>query len=203
MADEISQRFADIIDGAAECLFTALQCCYILADEDFYNINVKDIFRVGLSNLTDPGCFRNLGFNLNSEKLGELASEKFREVLEIIRFSFAVRIPFARRDVPDCSIKDNQIKQIYDILEEYGFSNPEGIVSESFKSDSWLARTKKPEPEFGTDWFRSWIYTYGHDVAAINNRNMFLLGCADALFPLYYAALRERLVGEFGNYRQN
>ncbi|MBR5090945.1 MAG: hypothetical protein IK093_16075 [Ruminiclostridium sp.] len=200
MPDEIAQRLADIIDNAAESLFNALQCCYLIADENFYNVNVKDVFRIGLSNLTDPDCFRNLGFDLEKDKLGELGSEKFKEVLEIIRYCFATRIPFARRDAPECNIKDNQIRQMYDILEEYGFANPDGIVVESFKSVSWLARTKKPEPQFDTEWFRSWIYTYGHETAAINNRNMFLLGCADALFPLYYSALKERLVEEFNKY---
>ena len=121
-------------------------------------------------------------------------------MLDIIRYSFAIRVPFARRESPDSYIRDTQIKQIYDILEEYGFANPDGIVVESFKSVSWLAKTKKPEPAFDTEWFRSWIYTYGREIAAINNRNMFLLGCADALFPLYYSALKERLVAEFNKY---
>ena len=200
MADEIAQRFADIIDNASESLFAALQCCYLIADEDFYNINVKDIFKVGLSDITNPDCLRNLGFPIEKEKLGELGEDKFREVLEIIRYSFAIRIPFARREAPDSYIKESQIRQMYEILEEYGFSNPDGIVIESFKSVTWLAKTKKPEPQFDTEWFRSWIYTYGHDIAAINNRNMFLLGCADALFPLYYSALKERLVAEFNKY---
>ena len=200
VADEIAMRFADIIDNASESLFTALQCCYVISDEDFYNVNVKDIFRVGLSNITNPECFKNLGFTQDKEKLGEVGSDKFREVLDIIRYSFAIRIPFARREAPDSYIKEAQVKQIYDILEEYGFANPDGIVVESFKSISWLAKTKKPEPQFDTEWFRSWVYTYGRDVAAINNRNMFLLGCADALFPLYYSALKERLIEEFNRY---
>ncbi|MBO6231300.1 MAG: hypothetical protein J6O50_12145 [Ruminiclostridium sp.] len=200
MADEIAQRFADIIDNTSESLFAALQCCYLISDEDFYNVNVKDIFRVGLSNITDPNCFRNLGFTFDKQKLGELGGEKFREVLDVIRYSFAIRIPFARREAPESYIKEPQIKQMYDILEEYGFANPDGIVVESFKSVSWLAKTKKPEPSYDTEWFRSWIYTYGRETAAINNRNMFLLGCADALFPLYYSALKERLVEEFNKH---
>ena len=61
---------------------------------------------------------------------------------------------------------------------------------------SWLVRTKKAEPAFDTEWFRRWIYTYGHELAAINNRNMFVLGCVEALFPLYYASLSDLLVNE-------
>ena len=120
----------------------------------------------------------------------------FREVLEVIRFSFAIRLPFIRRYAESTTLKDNQIKQIYDTLEQYGFSNPDGIVEESFKSMAWLVKTKKAEPPFETEWFRRWIYTYGHELAAINNRNMFMLGCVEALFPLYYASLQDYLVKE-------
>ena len=200
VADEIVQRFVDIIDGAAESLFEALKYCYMISDDDFYNINVKDIFRVGLGDITNPGVFRNLGLELDKSKIGEMADEKFGEVLEIIRFCFALRLPFMRRESPDTYIKENQVKQMYDTLEEYGFANPDGIVVESFKSTSWLAKTKKPEPNFDTEWFRSWIYTYGHELAAINNRNMFILGCVDALFPLYYSSLKERVVKEFNKH---
>ncbi len=198
--DAIVSRVADIIDNAAESLFEALRYCYMIADEDFYNITVKDIFRVGLVDITAPDCFRNLGLELDRSKIGEMGDGNFREVMDIIRYCFAVRLPFARREAPESDIKDSQVKQIYDTLEDYGFANPEGIVVESFKSTSWLAKTKKPEPAFDTEWFRSWIYTYGHDLAAINNRNMFMLGCADALFPLYYSSLKERLVLEFRKY---
>jgi hypothetical protein len=111
-----------------------------------------------------------------------------------------VRLPFARRDAAESTVKDNQIKLVYEMLGDYGYSNPENIVSLSFKSSVWLAKTKKPEPQYDTEWFRSWVYTYGHDIAAINNRNMFLLGCADALFPLYYSSLKERLVDELNGY---
>ncbi len=202
MADEdaIVQKIADIIDNASESLFEAIRYCYMIADEDFYNISVKDIFKIGLVDITNPDCFRHLGLELDPAKIGEMGENKFREVLEIIRYCFAVRLPFAKRDAPESDIRESQIKQVYDVLADYGFSNPDGIVVESYKSTSWLAKTKKPEPQFDTEWFRSWIYTYGHDLAAINNRNMFVLGCADALFPLYYSSLKERLVREFNKY---
>ena len=157
MDDDIALKFADIIDNAAESLFAALQYCYLIAENDFYNINVKDLFRVGLVDITNPECFRNMGLMLDEERLGELGEPKFREVLEIIRYSFAVRLPFIRRDAPESYIRETQLKQTYDILEEYGFLNPDGIVVESFKSSSWLAKTKKPEPPYDTEWLRSWI----------------------------------------------
>ena len=194
--EDIEQRLVDLIDGATETLFLALKYCYLVADEDFYNINIKDLFKIGLRDITDTECFRNLGLSLEHGNIGEMAEESFSEVLDIIRYSFAVRLPFARRDADNSSVKDGQIRAVYEMLGEYGFANPDNIVSLSYKSSAWLARTKKPEPQYDTEWFRTWVYTYGHEIAAINNRNMFLLGCADALFPLYYSSLKERLIDE-------
>lgn len=195
MANEETVRLlADKIDAAAESLFNAVRYCYLVAETDFYNINVKDIFKIGLNSITNPDCFKNLGLNLEDSRIGEMGTEHFKEVLDIIRYTFAIRLPFIKKYAVDTTLKDNHIKMIYDTLESYGFQNPDGIVEESFKSMSWLVKTKKTEPPFETEWFRRWIYTYGHELAAINNRNMFILGCVEALFPLYYASLQEQLV---------
>ena len=194
--DEALKRIAAMIDLASKSLFNAVRYCYLIAENDFYNINAKDIFRIGLNNITDPSCFKNLGIILEDAHIGEMGTEHFREVLDVLRYAFAIRLPFIRKYAESSSLKDNHIKQIYDILDAYGFHNPDGIVEDSFKSMSWLVRTKKSEPPFDTEWFRRWIYTYGHELAAINNRNMFVLGCVEALFPLYYASLQELLINE-------
>ena len=110
--EDIVQRLVDIIDGASESLFLALKYCYLVADEDFYNINIKDVFRIGLNDITDTECFRNLGLSLERGNIGEMAGDGFADVLEIIRYSFAVRLPFARRDADESTVKDNQIKLI-------------------------------------------------------------------------------------------
>lgn len=193
------QRVADLIDNTSEALFNAIKYCYMIADDDFYNINVRDIFKVALSNITNPTILRNLGFTLDNKRLGEMGTPVFDEVLLMIRYSFALRLPFIKKYAPDSAVRDVQIKQIYDTLEDSGFANPDGIIEESFKSMQWLVKTKKTEPPFDTEWFRSWIYTYSKELATINNRNMFLLGCADALFPLYYSSLQELLIAEFNN----
>lgn len=194
--DEALNRIAGYIDLAAESLFNAVKYCYFVAERDFYKINVKDIFKIGLNNITKPDCFKNLGLTADDSHIGEMGTEHYKEVLDIIRYSFAVRLPFMKKYAVETAIKDNQLKQIYDILEGYGFANPDGIVEESFKSMAWLVRTKKNEPLFETEWFRRWIYTYGKELSAINNRNMFILGCVEALFPLYYASLQELVVNE-------
>ena len=195
--EDIADNVAQIVDHTSEALFNAIKYCYMISDDDFYNINVKDIFKVGLTDITNSEVFSHLGLTLDPRKIGEMDSQSFREVLDIIRYSFAIRLPYIKKYAPESNVKESQIKQMYDLLEESGFANPDGIIEHSFKSMSWLMKTKKTEPAFDTEWFRSWIYTYAHELAAINNRNMFVLGCADALFPLYYSSLQERLIEEF------
>ena len=124
-------------------LFNAIKYCYCISGDDFYNINVKDIFKVGLSNVTDYDAFKHLGISLDKAKLGEMGLESFNEVLSIIRYSFAIRLPFMRKIATESQIKDNQLNRIYSILEDYGFANPDGIVEESLKSMTWLVKTKK------------------------------------------------------------
>ena len=194
--DEALRHIAATVDLASKSLFNAVRYCYLVAESDFYNINVKDIFRIGLSDITNPDCFKNLGITLDNSRIGEMGTEHYREVLSVLRYSFAIRLPFIRKYAENSTLKEGHIKHIYDILESYGFYNPDGIVEDSFKSMAWMVRTKKNEPAFDTEWFRRWIYTYGHELAAINNRNMFVLGCVEALFPLYYASLQELLVSE-------
>ncbi len=194
--NEALRKIAAMVDLASESLFNAVRYCYLIADNDFYNINVKDIFRIGLSDITNPDCFKNLGLSLDETRIGEMGTEHYREILSILRYCFAIRLPFIRKYAENSTLKEGHIKHIYDILENYGFLNPDGIVEDSFKSMAWMVRTKKTEPAFDTEWFRRWIYTYGHELAAINNRNMFVLGCVEALFPLYYASLQELLINE-------
>ena len=73
-----------MVDLASESLFNAVRYCYLIADNDFYNINVKDIFRIGLSDITNPDCFKNLGLSLDETKIGEMGTEHYRENLSIL-----------------------------------------------------------------------------------------------------------------------
>ena len=47
--DESVRRIAGAVDLASQSLFNAVRYCYLVAENDFYNINAKDIFRIGLN----------------------------------------------------------------------------------------------------------------------------------------------------------
>lgn len=191
--EDTLKAIAEAVDKTSRSMFNAIKYVYIVSDEDFYNQNIKDIMKIGLNDIMDPDCYKNLGIAYDKNKLGELESEKFAEAVSIFRYTFAIRIPFMRRVMKKFPLKDGQIKQLYAMISEYGMSNPESIVEYDLKAMMNLAKHKKEEPVFDGGWFRRWVYTYSRELSAINNRNLFTFGCTDAMFPLYYSALQDKI----------
>ncbi len=188
---------ASMVSDAADSIYEALKYIYYIAYEDFYNINVKDIFKIALSNITDSTLLGNLGYRLYPEAVGDLSNPEFAAVKRLIKYAFAVRIPFLRKYTAPKSVvfTDNDVKELFRIVCDAGAQNLDGFITSDFKTNMKLVKARdKEEPLFDTEWFKSWVYTRGKEFSVINNKNMFFLGCADALFPLYWASLSDRLL---------
>ena len=193
---------ASVVNAASESIYEALKYIYSVAYEDFYDINVKDIFKISLNNITDPGVLNNLGYKIYPERIGDLRNSEFAVVKKIIAYAFAVRLPFIKRYLPPKTItfNDNDIKDLFQAVCDSGAQNVDGIVPMDFRTNMRTAKLKDAEePVFDTEWFKTWVYTYGKEFSVINNRNMFFLGCADALFPLYWSAVTDRLLSMIRN----
>ncbi|MCH5199656.1 MAG: hypothetical protein J1F60_01760 [Oscillospiraceae bacterium] len=188
---------ASVVNAASESIYEAMKYIYSVAYEDFYDINVKDIFKIALSNITDPGVLNNLGYKIYPERIGDLRNSEFAVVKKIIAYSFAVRLPFLKRYLPAKNIifTDNEIRDLFQAICDSGAQNVDGIVPMDFRANMRTAKLRDvEEPVFDTEWFKTWVYTYGKEFSVINNKNMFFLGCADALFPLYWSAVTDRLL---------
>ena len=188
---------ASVVNAASESIYEALKYIYFIAYEDFYDINVKDVFKIALSNVTDPGVLNNLGLNLYPERIGDLKNSEFSVVKRIISYAFAVRLPFIKRYLPPKStvFTDNDLRDLFQVICDSGAQNVDGIIGMDFRNNMRIAKLKDvEEPVFDTEWFKTWVYTYGKEFSVINNKNMFFLGCADALFPLYWSAVTDRLL---------
>ena len=188
---------ASVVNAASESIYEAMKYIYTIAYEDFYDINVKDIFKIALSNITDPGVLNNLGYKLYPERIGDLRNSEFAVVKKIIAYAFAVRLPFIKRYLPSKNVifTDNEIRDLFQAICDSGAQNVDGIVPMDFRANMRSAKVKDiEEPVFDTEWFKTWVYTYGKEFSVINNKNMFFLGCVDALFPLYWSAVTDRLL---------
>lgn len=184
----------DAVDNAALSLFNAIKYIYMISDEDFYNVNIKDMFRVTLNDVTNPDALESLGLRLVPDKIKELDKPRFDELLKIIRYAFAVRLPFIKRKCTNGNEPDAQVfKTLYSAVCDRGIANPDELIALDFRTSMKLAKSRKEEPFFEADWLRKWVYAYGGELSQFTNRNLFLFGCVEALFPLFYEAFTDKM----------
>ncbi len=195
----ISERTAytlisDTIVKAGVSLFNAVKYIYLVGDKDFYNINVRDIFKITLKNITDTTALSNTGLKLDRDRCREMNSPEYERVLSLMVYSFAVRLPLLKEvKTPSGSLSDKQIKTIYDMVISKGAGNFENIITDDFEETRRMVKLGRAVPAYDAEWYKSYIYGFVPELASVNNRNMFLLGCCDILFTLFYGALEEEL----------
>ena len=195
----ISERTAykmisDTIIVAGASLFNTVMYVYMIADKDFYNINVKDIFKIALKNINDPKILFNTGIKLDIQRCKEMNSPEYKQVASLMAHSFAVRLPeLKEKKTRGGKLNDKQIKAIYDMVVEKGGRNYENVIVDDFEEMRRLVKMGRDLPPYDAEWFKGYIYTYVPALADIGNRNLFLLGSCDVLFTLFYSKLKEEL----------
>lgn len=195
----ISERTAytmlsDAVVKAGVSLFNAVKYIYMIADKDFYNINVKDIFKIALKNISDTTCLYNTGIKLDKERCKEMNSPEYERVLSLMVYSFAVRLPELKNiKTKGGQLNDKQIKTIYDMVIAKGAGNFENVIPDDFEEIRRMVKLGKPIPAYDAEWFKGYIYGYVPALATVTNKNLFLLGSCDILFTLFHSALEEEL----------
>lgn len=185
---------AGIICNTAKSMATTMKYIYAVSDEDFYNINVKDIFRLALTDVTDCTKLENLCIRTDKKNINDIFSGvEFSRVQHMISYSLAVRLPFCKKQIEDFPLKDKQLKALYDSIMYESADNFGNIISETFDDNSKLIKQKQPLPAYNSEWFRRYVYTYIPSLGEINNKNLYFLGCVEAMFPLYYSSLIAQL----------
>ena len=108
---------SETVVKAGVSLFNAVKYIYMIADKDFYNINIKDIFKIALNNISDTTCLYNTGIKLDKERCAEMNTPEYERVLSLMVYSFAVRLPVLMNVKTSCGyLNDKQIKTFYDIV---------------------------------------------------------------------------------------
>ncbi len=195
----ISERTAftmisETVVKAGVSLFNAVKYIYMIADKDFYNINIKDIFKIALNNISDTTCLYNTGIKLDKERCAEMNTPEYERVLSLMVYSFAVRLPVLKNvKTSGGYLNDKQIKTIYDMVIAKGTGNYDNVIPDDFEEIRRIVKSGKPVHAYDAEWYKGYIYTYVPTLAAITNKNVFLLGSADILFTLFYSCLEEEL----------
>ncbi len=195
---------SETVVKAGVSLFNAMKYIYMVSDKDFYNINIRDIFRIALNNITDTACLYNTGIKLDKERCAAMNAPEYERVLPLMVYSFAVRLPVLRFVKTSGGVlSDKQIKSIYDLVISKGAGNFENVIPDDFEDIRRLVKAGKPVPAYDAEWYKGYIYAYVPGLAAVNNRNVFLLGSADILFTLFYSSLEEELANQLEELSQS
>ncbi len=185
---------SETIVKAGVSLFNAMKYIYMISDKDFYNINIKDIFRIALTDIADTTSLYNTGIKLDKDRCKEMNTPEYERVLSLMVYSFAVRLPALKSiKTPSGSLSDKQIKQLYDMVVAKGAGNYDNVIADDFEDVRRIVKSGKQLPTYDAEWYKGYIYTYVPSLAAITNRNVFLLGSADILFTLFHSCLEEEL----------
>ena len=192
---------ADTILKGGVSLYNATKYVYSIAEKDFYNVNIKDAFKVVLNNITDSDCLKALGLRIDSSTCAEMQNDEYNRVLPMMVYALAVRIPTLKnvKNGKDC-MTDDQLYRLYTAVMEKGGENYRDIISETFLETKYLVRKAKPLPPFTADWYKTYIFTYVPSLAEITNKNMFLIGFADVLFAMFYSCIEEELKNKIIEY---
>ena len=187
-------RLSDITVESATALYNAVKYIYSIAEEDFYNVGIKDALKVVLNNVTDPDCLEALGLRINSETCREMSSEAYKKILPLTIYSFAVRLPVLKQfKVGDKTISDEQLLSVYDAVMRKGAENVDNVITESYADIKQLVKKGKSIPPYSSDWYKTYIYTHVPELSSITNKNMFLLGFTDILFAMFHSCVEEEL----------
>ncbi len=185
---------ADTIIKGGVSLYNAMKYIYSIAENDFYNVNIKDAFKVVLNNITDTDCLQALGLRIDDRTCSEMQNDEYNHVLPMMVYSLAVRIPTLKNvKIGDDFMSDDQLYKLYTAVMEKGAENYNDMISETFLETKYLVRKGKKLQPFTADWYKTYIYTNVPSLAEITNKNMFLLGFADVLFAMFYSCLEEEL----------
>lgn len=198
--DFISERTAftqlsELVVKSGVSLFNAVKYIYMIADRDFYNINIKDIVKIALNNISDTAALFNTGIKLDKERCAEMNTPEYERVLSLMVYSFAVRLPELKSiKTKGGYLSDRQIKTIYDMIIAKGAGNYENVITADFEDVRRLVKAGKSLPAYDAEWYKGYLYSYCPALSAISNKNLLLMGSADVLFTLFHTCMQEELV---------
>ena len=165
---------ADYIVKSGVCLYNSVKYLYSLAENDFYNVNVKDVLKIMLNNIPETDGMKALGLRIDDYTCREMQGNEYNKVLPLMVFSLAVRIPVLKNvKNGDDTLTYDQLYKIYTAVLEKGAENFDDIITETFLETKYLFRKGKKLPPFTAYWYKTYIYSKVPALAEITNKQVF------------------------------
>jgi hypothetical protein len=192
---------ADFILRGGVSMYNTLKYIYSLAERDFYNVDLKDVIKLVINNVTNVDGLGVLGLRAEGPTVKEMETEEYRRLLPAMVYSLAVRTPALKPVIIDGKpLTDDQIYKIYQAAMQKGGFNTDDIIPETFLEIKYLVKKGKPLPPFTADFYKNYIFAKVPELASIKNKNIFLLGAADIFFGMFYACIFEALSAQLEEY---
>lgn len=186
-AANVTAQLSEIFIKAGASLFKATKYMYAMTHESSYQVDIQDFFKVILNNIFNADLLGAFDIAIDGEACAPLNTREYFSVYPLIIYSMAVRLPLLCADkVRAGTLNKRQIDAVYNAVMERGVTNTEGILSEGYEDIAKAVRKKKSVSPYSADWFKTYIYTSVPELAEISSRNLYFLGAADVLLPLYY-----------------
>ena len=83
---------SDIIVKSSVSLFNSTKFIYSLTDDDFYNCDIKDVFKIIFNNFYDVSPLEAMGLKINPQKCKAMSNPLYDKIMPLILYSFAARI---------------------------------------------------------------------------------------------------------------
>lgn len=184
----------ETIIKSSATLYNILKYIYAAADSEFYKVKAKDVIKVGFSNLLNFENLNLIGIRPNDNNCKEMRTAEYEEVLPIIIYSIAVRMPLLKKvTAGGDSLTDVQIKEIYRKILLRGAKNTGNIVDESFDDYKKYMKSNDDTPAYNSDFYKTFIYKNIPALAEISNKNLYILGVSDVVFPLFWYSYEEEI----------
>lgn len=194
---EVTAQLSDMIIKAGANLFKATKYLYALTADDYYHCDIKDFFKVILNNIFNVDILGSFQISIEGDACGPLCTREYFNVFQLIIYSFAVRLPLL------CNIRKNGnslspklIDAAYHAVMQRGIVNINNAVADDYNDIAVALRKGRSVAPYNADWFKTFVMTEVRELGDISNRNLYFLGAADVLFPLYYLCL-EKEIGEY------
>jgi hypothetical protein len=187
-----AKRISDTVISSGAALFTTTKYIYAMSKDNFYSVDVKDIFKVVLNNVRIGEKLDGFHIPLDAPSISPLDSERYDAVFPLIVYSFAVRLPelLSRQE-----LSEQTVKGIYNDIIKKGAQNKDGAVPEEFGEIKALVKKGKQPPPYNADWLKSYLYAAFPELAEVSNRNFFFFGALDVLFVMFFLNLEARING--------
>ena len=141
MLNEWQNQVVILLENCCDSLIRTLKYIYAIAEEDYYTVNAKDIFKVALHDITNTAALDNMGLHIQESMPKEFTGEYLKTFRSALLYAFAVRLPYL---LTSNNVSKKEMIELYTYLENNGAKPLDLMFDEDFRY--FYKRNKSEDP---------------------------------------------------------